>query len=117
MKKVFDLSGWMLIMCILFLTSCNLAPAKDSHDMFIAIGFCYAPILIFIYLAYRASRSGSIVKKATWYRGGFKFEYSPGNISFWQSAWVFFAACWFLGGSFFFWVMLWPQHHDVWFVQ
>lgn len=117
MKKVFDLSGWMLIMCILFLTSCNLAPAKDSHDMFIALAFCYAPVLLFLYFAYRASKSGSMVKKQLWYRDGFKWVSDTGNIKIWQSGWIPFAITWLLLGSIFFWAILWPDHHDVWFVQ
>ena len=94
----------------------KLAPIEESYDMFVALAFCYLPIVAFLILAYIASKSGSWVKEPLNYRGGFRYVKSDVNIPFVKTGWFQFAIVWFVFGSIFFWALLWPEHHDVWFI-
>lgn len=96
----------------------KLAPLADNFDMWIAIAFCYLPIIPLLILAYISSKSGSMVKK---HKPGtppwqYVWEKSDKNIPFVNNAWFHFAIVWLILGSIFFWVALWPDHHDVWFI-
>lgn len=95
-----------------------LAPLSDSFDMFIALAFCYLPPFIFFYLGWRASRSGSMVKqqKPGFPPGYYEWVKSDVNVPILKTGFFQFGLVWVLLGSFFFWVMLWPDHHDVWFI-
>jgi len=96
----------------------KLAPLAENYDMWIAIAFCYLPVIIFTILAYRSSKSGSMVKEHVpgtpdWVTRWVK---SDENIPFVKNAWFKFALVWLLLGSIFFWGALWPDSHDVWFI-
>lgn len=96
----------------------KLAPLADNFDMWIAIAFCYLPIIPLLIIAYISSKSGSKVTEhipgtAPWQTRWVK---SDENTSFIKNAWFKFAIVWFILGSLFFWVALWPDHHDVWFI-
>lgn len=94
----------------------KLAPLAESYDMFVALGFCYLPIIPFLILAYIASKSGSWVKEPLNFRGGTKWVKSDVNVPFVKTGWFGFAFIWFVLGSIFFWLILWPDHYDVWFI-
>lgn len=96
----------------------KLAPIADSLDMFIALGICYLPIILFIILAYVSHRSGSQKKEQVpgAVKGLTRWVKDEGNIPFYKNAWFHFALAWLLLGSIFFWLILWPDHHDVWFI-
>jgi hypothetical protein len=96
----------------------KLAPLADNFDMYIAILICYLPIIPLLILAYVSSKSGSQVTEhvpgtAPWLTRWVK---SKENIPFHKNTWFHFALVWLLLGSIFFWVALWPDHHDVWFI-
>lgn len=94
----------------------KLAPISESFDMFIAIGFCYVPVLIWFYFGWRASRSGSYV--FTKNELGYKiWEKSDVNVSFFKTAQFKIGMLWLFFGSLFFWALLWPDHADVWFIK
>jgi hypothetical protein len=97
----------------------KLAPLSESLDMFIALGFCYLPVLVWFYFGWRASKSGSYVKKQ---REGFPFGHyewvkSDENVPFTKTAQFKIGMLWLFFGSLFFWALLWPDHSDVWFVK
>jgi hypothetical protein len=100
----------------MFLT---LAPLSESFDMFIALAFCYLPPFVFFYFGWRASKSGSIVKKQRpgMPPGYYEWKDSDEDVSFLETAQFYFGITWIILGSIFFWAMLWPDHHDVWFVK
>lgn len=99
----------------MFLT---LAPLADSFDMFVALAFCYLPPIVIFYFGYRASKSGSKVKKQREGFGPGYYEWvdSDVNIAFVKTAQFAFGMIWLILGSIFFWGFLWPDHHDVWFI-
>lgn len=93
-----------------------LAPISQSIDMFIALFFCYLPpILIFIY-GWKASRSGSYEKVIDRY-GVPQWIERDKNIPFFSTGHFKFGLVWLILGSIFFWLLLWPDHSDVWFVK
>lgn len=99
------------------MTLLSLAPLAESFDMFIALAFCYLPPFIWLYFGWRASRSGSMVKRQ---RPGMPpgyYEWVPSdkNVPLTQTAQFKIALLWVVLGSIFFWALLWPDHHDVWF--
>lgn len=95
----------------------KLAPLADNFDMWIAIAICYLPIIPLLILAYISSKSGSMVKeKIPGSPHNIRWVKSDKNIPFYKNAWFHFALVWLLLGSLFFWVALWPDHHDVWFI-
>ena len=49
--------------------------------------------------------------------GYFEWVKSDENVSFWKTAQFYFGLTWIFLGSLFFWAFLWPDHHDVWFVN
>ncbi len=96
----------------------KLAPLDLSFDMFVALFFCYFPPILWFFFGWKASRSGSLYKKQ---REGFPDGYyewaeSDINVSFWKTAQFKIGMLWIAFGTFFFWVLLWPDHHDVWFI-
>jgi len=97
----------------------SLAPISESFDMFLALAFCYLPPIVIFYFGYRASKSGSIYKKQVegMPDGFYEWAESDDNVSFWKTAQFYFGITWIILGSIFFWAMLWPDHHDVWFVK
>lgn len=96
----------------------KLAPLAYCYDMFIAIAFCYLPAFIFMYFGWRASRSGSMVKKQKPNSpiGIYEWVKSDINVPILKTGFFQFGLVWILLGSIFFWGMLWPDHHDVWFI-
>jgi len=88
---------------------------QNNYDMWIALFFCYAPIVVFLIFAFLASKSGSVVKEGLGYRGGHKWVSSNINVPFVKTGWFGFAIVWLVLGSIFFWVFLYPDHHDIWF--
>lgn len=94
----------------------KLAPIAESYDMFIALAFCYLPVIPFLIFAYYASKSGSWVKEPTNYRGGMRWVRSDVNVPYFKTGWFKFSIVWLLLGSIFFWLILWPDHYDVWFI-
>jgi hypothetical protein len=95
----------------------ELAPLSESYDMFVALGFCYLPIIVWIVFAIISSNSGSIVKEQI--PGSvhnIRWVKSDKNVPFIKNGWFHFALVWFVLGSIFFWLILWPDHYDVWFI-
>jgi uncharacterized phage-associated protein len=82
--------------------------------MWIALAFCYLPVIPMLYMAYKASKSGSLVKQPLGFNNGYKWVKSDANIPFVKTGWFQFAIIWLILGSFFFWVILWPDHYDIW---
>jgi hypothetical protein len=85
--------------------------------MFIALAFCYLPPFIFFYFGWKASKSGSMVKQQ---KPGvpniYEWVKSDQNVPFVKTAQFIFGLLWVLLGTIFFWALLWPDHHDVWFI-
>jgi hypothetical protein len=98
------------------MTFLKLAPFAQSYDFWIAIFFCYIASLVWLYLAYRASRSGSITMKIEKFKPNVE-THSDENIPLWKHGYFVFFCLHIVLGSFFFWVMLWPDHKDVWFIN
>ena len=100
------------------MTLLSLAPLAESFDMFIALAFCYLPPFLFFYFGWKASKSGSIVKKQREGRppGYYEWVKSDVNVPFVKTAQFLFGLVWILLGTIFFWAFLWPDHHDVWFI-
>lgn len=98
------------------MTFLKLAPWSQSYDFWIAVFFCFGASLIWLFIAWRASRSGSII--TTFNQFGKKIETpSDENIPIYKTAWfAFFITHNVLGGIFFF-AMLWPDYQDVWFIK
>jgi hypothetical protein len=94
----------------------KLAPISESYDMFIALAFCYVPVLIWFYFAWRASKSGSFVKTKN-DLGYVVWVPSEKNVPFHETAQFYMGLLWFFFGSLFFWLLLWPDHSDVWFIN
>lgn len=94
----------------------KLAPFADNFDMWIALAFCYLPSLIFFYLGWRASKSGSMIKVKEQNSNNIKWVASNENVPILKTGFFQFGLVWVLLGSIFFWVALWPDHHDVWFI-
>lgn len=94
----------------------KLAPIAQSYDMFIALFFCYFPVLIWFYYAWRASKSGSFVKTKN-DLGYVVWEKSDVNVPFTKTAQFLMGILWLFFGTLFFFGLLWPDHSDVWFVK
>lgn len=94
----------------------KLAPISESFDMFIALAFCYLPVLIWFYFGWRASRSGSYEKTIN-DKGHVIWNESENNVSFFNTAQFKIGMLWLFFGSLFFWFLLWPDHADVWFIK
>ena len=94
----------------------KLAPFADNYDMWIALAFCYLPIIPCMILGYLASKSGSLVKQGTGGFGYYKWVKSDKNVPFVKTGWFQFGIVWLVLGSIFFWALLWPDYHDVWFI-
>jgi hypothetical protein len=97
----------------------SLAPFSESFDMFIALAFCYVPPFIWFYFGYKASKSGSLVKKQKpgFPTGYYEYVESDENVSFWKTGQFYIGILWLFLGTLFFWAFLWPDHSDVWFVK
>ena len=96
----------------------EIAPLEFSFDMFIAIFFCYFPPILWFYFGWKASRSGSRYKKQKdgFPNGVYEWAESDINVSFWKTAQFKIGLLWIVFGTIFFWALLWPDHHDVWFI-
>lgn len=94
----------------------KLAPFADNYDMWIAIAFCYLPIIPLLIIAYISSKSGSLIRERIPNTTGVRWIKSDKNIPFIKNSWFHFAIIWLILGSLFFWTMLWPNYHDVWFI-
>jgi len=97
----------------------TLAPISESYDMFIALAFCYLPPFIWFYFGWRASKSGSYVKKQRdgYPTGHYVWVKSNENVSFVKTGQFAIGLLWLVLGSIFFWGLLWSDHQDVWFIQ
>jgi hypothetical protein len=97
----------------------SLAPLEFSFDMFVALFFCYIPPFVFFYFGWRASKSGSMVKKQRpgMPTGYYEWVKSDVNVPFTNTAQFKIGLMWIFFGTIFFWVLLWPDHSDVWFVK
>jgi hypothetical protein len=97
----------------------TLAPISESYDMFIALAFCYLPPFIWFYFGWRASKSGSYVKKQRdgYPNGHYVWVKSNENVSFVKTGQFAIGLLWLFLGSIFFWGLLWSDHQDVWFIQ
>jgi hypothetical protein len=90
---------------------------ENNFDMWIAIAFCFLPVIPLLILAYKSYKSGSVVKEhmpgtAPWQTRWVKSEV---KVPFVQNAWFQFAVIWLILGALFFFGALWPDHHDIWF--
>lgn len=95
----------------------KLAPFSDNYDMWIALAFCYLPIIPLMILAYISHKSKSKIKvRDLTTPHGIKWIPSDENVPFHKIAWFQFAIVWFVLGSIFFWLLLWPDYQDVWFI-
>lgn len=95
----------------------EIAPLEFSFDMFVAIFFCYFPPILWFYFGWKASRSGSIYKKKLDHTpNGYEWAESDINVSFWSTAQFKIGLLWIVLGTIFFFGLLWPDHHDVWFI-
>ena len=90
----------------------KIAPFSQSYDFWIAIFFCYVLAFVWLYFGYRASRSGSRVQNVhgQWIEG-------KGNKPIEQTGHFKMFLLHLVLGSIFFWANLWPDHHDVWFIN
>lgn len=97
----------------------EIAPLEYSLDMFVAIFFCYIPPLVFFFFGYKASKSGSMVKKQRpgMPPGYYEWVRSDENVSFTKTAQFKIGLLWIIFGTIFFFGLLWPDHSDVWFVK
>lgn len=97
----------------------SLAPLSESYDMFIALAFCYLPPFIWFYFGYKASKSGSYVKKQRegMPQGVYEWVKSDENVPFTKTGQFMIGVLWLVLGSIFFWGLLWSDHHDVWFTK
>lgn len=91
----------------------------NNYDMWIGILFCYAPIILFLILGYKASKSGSYVKEQApgSPAGVTRWVESKENVPLVKTGWFSFAIVWLVLGSIFFFGFLYPEHHDVWFAK
>lgn len=94
----------------------KLAPIAESYDMFIALAFCFLPVLVWFYFGYRAARSGSYEKIIN-DKGQTVWVQSDKNVSFFSTAQFKVGLLWLFFGTLFFFGLLWPDHSDVWFVK
>lgn len=98
------------------MTFLKLAPWGQSYDFWIAVFFCMIASLIWLFFAWRASKSGSIV--TTFRDGGHRVETpSDENVPIYKTGYFFFFLLHFVLGQIFFWAMLWPSYQDVWFIK
>lgn len=98
------------------MTFLKLAPWSQSYDFWIAVFFCMIASLVWLFLAWRASRSGSII--TTFNSLGHRIETpSKENIPIYKTGYFFFFLLHFVLGQLFFWAMLWPDFQDVWFIK
>jgi hypothetical protein len=90
---------------------------ENNFDMWIAIAFCFLPIIPLLIIAYISHRSKSKVKEQVpgAVAGVTRWVPSDKNVPFHKIAWFQFALVWLVLGSIFFFGLLWPDHHDVWF--
>jgi hypothetical protein len=90
---------------------------ENNYDMWIGIFFCYAPIIVFLILAFIASKSGSIYQrqKKGAAKGVIEWIKSDVNVPIYKQGFFYFAIVWLVLGSIFFWGFLYPDHHDIWF--
>lgn len=97
------------------MTFLKLAPFAQSYDFWIAIFFCYIASLVWLFLAWRASRSGSITTIIEDFKPTVE-KHSDENIPIYKQGYFVFFCLHIVLGSFFFWAMLWPDYQDVWFI-
>ncbi|MFA6069805.1 MAG: hypothetical protein WC810_14575 [Janthinobacterium sp.] len=95
----------------------KLAPIAQSWDFWVAIFFCVIASFIWLFLAWKSTKSGTIEKKSTGYNNGYEWVDSKEHIKIYQSGYFAFFCLHFVLGQVFFWAMLWPDFHDVWFIK
>jgi hypothetical protein len=101
------------------MTLLALAPLAESFDFFLFLALCYLPPFIFFYFGWKASKSGSLVKRQVEGAapGVTEWVESKENIPFIKTGQFKFGIYWILLATFFFFVFLWPDHRDVWFIN
>lgn len=93
----------------------RLAPLSQSYDFFIAILFSYFPPFVILLYGWFASRSGSYEKR---YKNGVpEWVELKSNVPLYKTSQFKFAILWLFFGSIFFWLFLWPDFSDVWFIK
>lgn len=98
------------------MTFLKLAPFAQSYDFWIAVFLLMIASLIWLFIAWRQSRSGSIV--TTFNSLGHRTETpSDQNISITKVPFFWFFLIHLIGGQLFFWIALWPDYQDVWFIK
>ena len=98
------------------MTLLKLAPFAQSWDFWVLLFACYGASLIWLFFAWRASKSGSII--TTFDKNNHRIETpSDENISIFKSGYFAFFCLHFVLGQIFFWAMLWPDYQDVWFIK
>ena len=92
----------------------SLAPLSQSYDFFIAIFCCFILAFVWLYYAYKASKSGSVEKKSTGYPGGYQWIDSKVNVPIYQTGHFYMFILHVVFGTIIF-ILLWADHADVWF--
>jgi hypothetical protein len=90
---------------------------ENNFDMWIAIAFCFLPVIPLLIIAYKSYKSGSQKKVQVPGAAPGLTHWVPdeGNVPFTKNAWFQFAVIWLILGALFFFGALWPDHHDIWF--
>lgn len=97
------------------MTLLKLAPWAQSWDFWALLFLCYLSSLIWLYRAYRASQSGSII--TTFNELGHRIETpSDENIPIYKTGYFLFFCLHIVIGSVIFWAT-WADFHDVWFIK
>lgn len=97
------------------MTFLKLAPIAQSWDFWVLLFACYGASLIWLFFAWRASKSGSIV--TTFNSLGHRIETpSKENVPIYKTGFFVMFLLHIVLGSVIFW-MTWADFHDVWFIK
>ena len=97
------------------MTLLKLAPFAQSWDFWVLLFACYGASLIWLFFAWRASKSGSIV--TTFDSLGLRKETpSDENVPIYKTGFFIMFLLHIVLGSVIFWAT-WADFHDVWFVK
>ena len=84
------------------------------NDLYLLLALYVVPTIIFLFNAYRASKSGSMIKESTGYPGGYKWVESKENVPMTKTGWFRF---WLLFTFFFvvMFILIGSDRWDLWF--
>lgn len=85
-----------------------------ATDLIIYLIFWIPAPLVFFYLAWRGSKSGSFKKVPTWYHGGFKWVSSTENVPMRKNGYFTFGILWLILGLIMFFIVG-SDRFDLWF--